>query len=226
MMNKSLSWTFTVIIPLILLALFTPWSAQMDLAISRWFYQEGYFDTSRYFSWIYHYAIFPAWIAVGLALIGWIISYFLPDWKPLRRGSLYLILVLGIGSGLFVHAILKDHWGRPRPKQIIEFGGEQTFRPYYEPRFSHSNEPSKSFPCGHASVGFYFFSFIFLGKHYQNRKLYQWGWILTFVLGSALSLARLAQGGHFLSDILVSALIMWLTAAGLYQLLLTNDSRS
>ncbi|WP_231909278.1 phosphatase PAP2 family protein [Candidatus Protochlamydia naegleriophila] len=63
-----------------------------------------------------------------------------------------------------------------------------------------------------------------MGKYYQNRKLYQAGWILTLFLGGALSLARIAQGGHFLSDILVSALIMWLTAAGLYQLLLNSDS--
>lgn len=223
-MKKSLSWIPTVILPLVLLALFTPWSSQIDLAVSHWFYQEGHFNHAWYFVWIYRYAIFPAWIAVGLAFLSWGASYVSPLWKPLRMSSLYLILVLGVGSGLIVHAILKDHWGRPRPKQITEFGGRQTFLPYYEPRFSNSDEPSKSFPCGHCTVGFYFFSFIFLGKYYQNRTLYQSGWALTLILGGALSLARLAQGGHFLSDILVSALIMWLTAAGLYQLLFNNDA--
>ncbi|WP_042282654.1 phosphatase PAP2 family protein [Candidatus Protochlamydia sp. R18] len=218
-MPNSFSKTTTIFLPLLAVLLFTLWSTPIDLAVSQYFYRQGEFDSSPITLWIYHYAIFPAWIVVGLAICGSVASIFLPRLKFFRPAFLYLILVLAIGSGIFVHAIFKDHWGRPRPKQIIEFGGAQPFLPYYKPRFNHSFEPSKSFPCGHCSVGFYFFSFLWLGKHYRSYFLYILGLFLTISLGGALSYARLVQGGHFFSDVVFSALIMWLTSIGCYQMI-------
>lgn len=206
-------------LPLVALILLTPWSAEIDLGLSRWFYRDGRFQASDFLDWIFHYGLIPAWIVVGSAALVWIFSYFIRCLFPWRRICLYLILVLGIGSGLFVHALLKDHWGRPRPKQIVEFGGQQPFRPYYKPNFFQQLEPSRSFPCGHCSMGFYFFSLILLGRHYRSNALFYSGWILTIILGGLLSFARLAQGGHFFTDIFVSALVMWWTAVGLYYFL-------
>jgi lipid A 4'-phosphatase len=116
---------------------------------------------------------------------------------------------------LIIHGVLKDHWGRPRPRQVIEFGGLQSFRSYYEPNIGHQPEPSKSFACGHASLGYYFFALALLGIIYRLRWLFWLGMGLAWGLGILLSLARIAQGGHFLSDTLASALIMWLVAWGL-----------
>jgi membrane-associated PAP2 superfamily phosphatase len=218
------SWKSHIFVPLVIVLLFTPWSSQIDLTISHYFYQQQVFDSSLVTLWIYDYGIFPAWITVGIAICVWITSFFISSLKIFRRACLYLILVLAIGSGVFVHAIFKDHWGRPRPKQIIEFGGIQPFLPYYQPRFNHGFEPSKSFPCGHCSVGFYFFTFLFLAKQYQSRFLYLTGLFLTIGLGGALSYARLAQGGHFFSDIVFSALIMWFTSLICDQILFKSDS--
>ena len=75
-----------------------------------------------------------------------------------------------VGAGFIVHTALKDHWGRPRPKQIIAFGGEQTFRPFYSPNFFHQPEPSKSFPCGHCTMGFYFFAVAFALRRSGYRR--------------------------------------------------------
>jgi membrane-associated PAP2 superfamily phosphatase len=207
-----------VILPLLLWGLYTPFSAPIDLFVSRLFYHDGHFSSNPVWEWIYHYGIWPAWIVVGLAFLGVILS-FIKGYSSWRIPSLYLILTLAIGSGLILHAGFKDHWGRPRPRQVVEFGGTQHFRPYYKPNFFEQPEPSKSFGCGHCSMGFFFFSAAILGALYRQQKLYWLSMGLAWGLGSGLGLARIAQGGHFLSDVLAACLIMWLTAWGLAYIL-------
>lgn len=223
------NWTknpYYWIAPILLMLILTPWSAQIDLAVSRYFYHDGHFLSSQLFNFVYDYGILPGWITILIALNFLIGSLFLPQLKKWRRPCSYLILTLAIGSGIIVHAVFKDHWGRPRPRQSIEFGGDQPFRAFYQPHFNLDTEPSKSFPCGHCSMGFYFFTLVLLGSHYRNRKLFYTGIGLTILLGVALSVIRIAQGGHFVSDVLFSALIMWLTALWLYNWMFPEDSMS
>jgi len=210
-----------VFLPILLWIAFTPWSAWIDLEVSHAFYENGVFISHPFWNWLYIYGPWPAWIVTGLALIALILS-FTKSHRSWRKPSLFLLLTFAIGGGLIIHAILKDHWGRPRPRQVIEFGGLQSFRPYYEPNISNQPEPSKSFACGHASAGYYFFAVALLGTFYRSRFLYWLGLGLAWGLGILLSLARIAQGGHFLSDTLASALIMWLTAWGLAYFFFSN----
>ncbi len=224
-MTPTSSFLKGIFLPLFLWIAFTPWSAELDLKISHFFYQTGSFSTYPLWTWFYTYGLWPAWILAGLACLGLGLSAF-NAYRHWCRPCLFLILTLALGSGLIIHACLKDHWGRPRPRQTIEFGGAQPFRPYYQPHFWHQPEPSKSFACGHGSLGFYFFALSALGAFYQRRRVYYLGLGLAWGLGIGLSLARIAQGGHFLSDTLASALIMWLTTWILaYVLLKQNMSR-
>lgn len=214
-----------VFLPILLWTIFTPWSAWLDLEVSRAFYDNGTFVSHPFWDWLYLYGIWPAWVLTGLAMIGLILSFTYPKsypYKAWRIPCLYLLLTFAVGGGLIIHAVLKDHWGRPRPRQVTEFGGLQSFRSYYQPNIYNAPEPSKSFTCGHASLGYYFFALAFLGTCYHSRFLYWLGMGLAWGLGILLSLARIAQGGHFLSDTLASALIMWLTAWGLAYLLLSK----
>lgn len=206
-----------VCLPILLWIVFTPWSARLDLQTSHAFYREGRFISHFFWDWLYIYGIWPAWVVVGLALIGYILSFNIA-YRPWRIPCLYLLLTFAIGGGI-IQAVLKDHWGRPRPRQVIEFGGLQSFRAYYEPNIINQPESSKSFACGHASMGYYFFALAFLGIAYHLRWLYWLGLGFAWGLGILLSIARIAQGGHFLSDTLASALIMWLIAWGLAYLL-------
>jgi membrane-associated PAP2 superfamily phosphatase len=61
-------------------------------------------------------------------------------------------------------------------------------------------------------MGFYFFTLALIARRLDYRKTFWFALILAFGLGISLSLARIAQGGHFFSDTLVSALVMWLSA--------------
>lgn len=61
-------------------------------------------------------------------------------------------------------------------------------------------------------MGFYFFSLALVARRLNYNKTFWIALALALSLGILLSLARIAQGGHFVSDTLVSALVMWLSA--------------
>lgn len=209
MKNKTLLWIF----PILFCALIAPFTPYLDLSIERFFYKpDNHFVEHPFFEAFYNYAIYPCWFVSIPAMIILVLTYFKKSIKSWRPHALYLVVVLALGSGFFVHAVLKDNWGRPRPKQVIEFGGKQEYRPFYKPNFFNKPEPSRSFPCGHCSVGFYFFAFVFMGWRLNKKWLTYSGWMLATTLGILLGITRMAQGGHFFSDVLISALIMWLTA--------------
>lgn len=209
MIKKNIGW----LLPIIAMILIAPFTPAMDLAISHYFYSpDTGFGTNPFYTFLFNYGPIPAQITAGLAAIVLIISFFSIKFKTWRRPAACLVLTMAIGAGLIVHAILKDHWGRPRPKQITEFGGTQMFRPFYHPNIFNQPEPSKSFSCGHCSMGFYFFALALVGRRLHNKTLFLSALTIAIVLGSLLSLTRIAQGGHFFSDTLATALVMWLTA--------------
>ncbi|HEV8051618.1 MAG TPA: phosphatase PAP2 family protein [Parachlamydiaceae bacterium] len=199
--------------PLLALAIITPFTPQLDLAITNYFYQPTQsFPSNPFYNFLYNYGLIPAQLLFSFSATILFLSWFLKKWKSWHTPALILTLSLLIGSGLIVHEIFKEHWGRPRPKQVIEFGGSQPFRPYYEPNFFHQPEPSKGFSCGHCTMGFYFFTLALVARRLNYMKTFWTALILAFALGITLSLARIAQGGHFFSDTLISAIVMWLTA--------------
>ena len=89
--------------------------------------------------------------------------------------------------------ILKNIWGRARPGDVIQLGGEESFTPWYE--LSSACTSNCSFVSGDASVGFSIITLYFITK--KNYFAY-----LAIVLGFLLGFIRILAGGHFLSDIL------------------------
>lgn len=204
------------LLPLVLLACVTPLTSTLDMAIGDYFYhRENGFSTTNTFTMIYHYGILPAWICCGVAGALYTLSHYSSRWQHWKKPALALIFSFAIGSGLIANALLKENWGRPRPRQVVDFGGTEPYQPYYMPRLAspeHEKEMFRSFPSGHATTGFYFFSLAIAGQRLRKRKLIIGGTALALVLGCSLSITRIAQGGHFFSDCLVSAVLMWLVA--------------
>jgi len=91
-------------------------------------------------------------------LLGLLIAH-LPGHEAWRVNGAFLILSVVIGPGLIINAVFKDHWDRPRPRDVVEFGGMLQCTP--APLRGESGE---SFPCGHCSVGFLFASGWWLWK--------------------------------------------------------------
>lgn len=206
MIQKHLWW----LLPLFFMALITPFTPEIDLAAARWFYVDGHFSKDGFFSFFYNYAIIPGQFAGAIAAIILMLSYFIPSLHRWRAPLLAVLLTFVLGAGFVVHTMLKDHWGRPRPKQVTEFGGEQPFRAWYQPNFFHQPEPSKSFPCGHCTMGFFFFSAAFALQRTGHRRWAVFFKVYAIVMGCLLGLARIAQGGHFVSDVLICGVLLWI----------------
>lgn len=216
------------LLPLLLFAAITPFISDWDMGIERYFHALGKangtdFVSNGFTQFMYIYGVLPADVTVTLAAIALVLSYCFKKWRKWRAPALLLVLTLALGGGVISHALLKDHWGRPRPKQVVEFGGTQEFRPYYKPNFFHQPESSKAFVCGHCTTGFFFFALALAGRRMNNKKIYYLGIFLAIVLGTLLGIARMAMGGHFLSDVLGAALVMWLTTLFCDWLVYTNS---
>ncbi len=204
-----------LIILLALVLLTTPvfWLTSLDREAATLFYQTS--DNSTLWPWkdwwlwqfLYRYAnLFTSIVVIG-TVVTIASGYLFPRLQPIRRAAIYLLLVIALGPGLVVNLVFKDHWGRPRPLQITEFGGPHQYVPPL--KIGHTDE--KSFVCGHCSVGFMFFALYFL-----SRKHKAWYFAATVIFGLALGLTRMSMGGHFVSDILWSGYLVFFIAWLLY----------
>jgi membrane-associated phospholipid phosphatase len=118
---------------------------------------------------------------------------------------LFLVASAAIGPGLIANLILKDHWGRARPITTSLFGGDAPFTlPWTISDACHRN---CSFVSGEASGAFWLIALVFVVPAAWRRAVA--GPLLVWI--AAISLNRIAFGGHFLSDILIGWGLMLLT---------------
>jgi lipid A 4'-phosphatase len=137
--------------------------------------------------------------------IGWVVLLLLgvPLWHLVRgclqkRHVFFVLICLMIGPGLVVNTLFKDQWGRARPRQIHEFGGQAVHTPPLI--LSESCQKNCSFVSGDASLGFIFMAWGVLYRRY-------WWWIGAG-LGLLVGYVRMVQGAHFLSDVLFCGLFV------------------
>lgn len=160
--------------------------------------------------WALIYRLTP-WPSLFLGL--WALRVFLPlrkERKPQHRlqrlQALFLLLLLILGPGLVVNVLLKDHLSRPRPYELIEFGGHYQYGEFWQPGTGLRNG---SFPSGHAAMAFCMLGpwFVYRGRQPIRARLFlagglSWGMVVGYV--------RMAQGGHFLSDVLWAGGLIYL----------------
>lgn len=221
-MKKHRRW----LIPLLILLILTPFAPYLDIAISSYFYHPdtGQFTNSPFLQFVYDYAQLPAFFIAGCTGILLVATFVIESWKKYRTPSLIIVLAMLIGPGLLINGILKPSWGRPRPRQIVELGGTVPYAPFYAPNIlPHKGDRYKSFPSGHAAMGFYFLVLVVLGLRLGSPILLAFGVSLTALLGGLLGFTRIAQGGHFFTDVLFSALFAWLIAITLDWLFFSDE---
>lgn len=134
------------------------------------------------------------------------------------KAAAYLLLALALGPGLTVNTIFKDHWGRARPAQVTDFGGGKRFTRAFVPTDQCTR--NCSFPAGDPAIGFYLASFALLAPTPQRRRL---GIALAIAAGAALGIVRLAQGGHFLSDVVTSGFLVFAVSWALHRLVIVHN---
>ncbi|MDP9127446.1 MAG: phosphatase PAP2 family protein [Pseudomonadota bacterium] len=187
----------------------------IDLAISGLFYESGrgfFLEDAPPFVLLHWLATLGAWLLASALLAAVVVTY-------VRRRTvlgldakswLFLFLGLLLAPGLIGNIGLKDHWGRARPRQTIQFGGTETFSPALEPqKVLHKNG---SFIAGDAAFGFYLPSFAYVTRRRRSRVVFAAG----ITAGALFGFARIVMGSHFLSDVLYAAAIMLAATAALH----------
>lgn len=128
------------------------------------------------------------------------------------RRTVFVVAALALGPGLVVNLLLKGLWGRARPIQIDAFGGEAVFTPVWV--VSDACQSNCSFVSGEGSSAAWMVGVLLVVTPARWRSVLL---PLGLVYAFALSMNRLAFGGHFLSDILLSWALTALVMAGVYR---------
>jgi lipid A 4'-phosphatase len=148
-------------------------------------------------------------LAIAPAIVVLLVKLFWPRRATIMpaRAALFLIVSLVLGPGLLVNVVLKDHWARPRPGMVTDFGGDMTFRPWWDPHGACTY--NCSFVSGETS------SAVWLAAPALLVPL-PWRYAAfagVAVYAAGIGVMRLLLGGHFLSDVLFAAiftgLVIW-----------------
>lgn len=200
------------------LALLALETTRLDSIVSGWFFNAA---SERFplrynpaFEIVTHHWAKYLVVLIACAVIATLLmSFVIPVLKDRRRLLLFLSLALALAPA----AVSWLKAGSPRycPYDLAEFGGFAQHLSLFDaapPGLS----PGHCFPSGHASAGFCLLAFYFAGLELGNRRLALAGLCGGFAAGMLLGMTRIAQGAHFLSHNLWSALVCWLVILALY----------
>ena len=193
---------------------------QLDIAITRLFYEAGHgfaFASHTTLMLLRDVSMLIVGLLVAPAAAAVVAKLVQPSQRLLipGRAAVFLIVTVLLGPLLISNIILKDSWGRPRPRDTVTFGGTATFVPWWDPRGICAD--NCSFVAGEASGAFWTMAPAVLAPP-QWRPL-AYGAALAF--GTAVGFLRIGFGGHFISDVVfagvITFLIIWLVHGVLYR---------
>ncbi len=186
------------------------WTTDLDLRWQALAYSpaQPHWPYAREFGFVvlYHLGTLPGLVLGVLAAVGLGLSFVRSEFVRWRYPCLFFVLLLALGPGLVINVLAKGFGGRPRPDQIVQFGGLLAFRHPFQPGFPYRGF---SFLCGHCSMGFMFMGFFFLMRGWRR-----WGLLVGgLALGLLQGVGRVVQGAHFPSDAVLGASVMFTLAA-------------
>jgi lipid A 4'-phosphatase len=184
---------------------------QIDIIASSWFYAPGQgfplgptrtIVTIRRLGIAITVVTLIALIVIGLywrtspnAMDRW------PSATP-RTDWWFMLVGLLLGPGLLVNVGFKPIFGRPRPVHIEQFGGKDYFTSAWVA--SGQCKWNCSFVSGEAAAAAFVLAFVFIVTPRWRPAALVTGVIVTL----ADSFARMAAGGHFLSDVVTAWLVI------------------
>ena len=220
---KSYVWSHRVFWGLFVLLSLCFVVTDWDLRIHEAIYEAGgeHWELGKapFWKFLYHVGPYFSVILTLVSLVVWIAGVGRDRLARWRKLAIFWFCSMLVGPGIVTNLILKDHWGRPRPRMLEQFGGDYMFE-----RLLHIDLSSigKSFPCGHATIGFVFFSVAVLFWR-AGRKGAPWMAVAAFVFGGLIGVARMLQGGHFASDVIWAAAVCLAVAELLHRWLRMDE---
>ena len=212
--NKQTNFLFNnkfylSLVVFLFLAIFLSVGSSVDIYLSSLFY----FGNNQFLLQSYYYITIFVRKIILLSVIIYvfilpIFSFFLPIKKLYLkyefkfRDVLFLWIIGIFNLGIVVNLFFKNIWGRARPGDILQLGGKENFTPWFQ--VSDSCATNCSFISGDASVGFSLIALYFLTK----RITYFW---LSLFFGFGIGLVRIMEGGHFVSDVVMAAMVLYLS---------------
>ena len=197
---------------------------QLDLRVAQHFHD--YIDTSKnVFAWRIYPPLMLArnvglWISTVLvapAVAALVVKFILPRRKMFisGRAAVFLVVTLVLAPGLMVNVALKDHWGRPRPIDVTQFGGDKHFVPWWDPR---GECPSNcAFVSGDVAGTAWTFAAAALAP--PQWRILAYG--AAFALTTGMATIRVMAGAHFVSDAIFAAvftfLLIWIVHGLIYR---------
>lgn len=173
---------------------------ELDLWLASFFYEpsRGFFSPENWWLAIPYYGMPRLSQLTALVLIvGWLGSFVIKRWLSIRRVFGFLLAAALIGPHLVVGVGLKDQFGRARPANVEQFGGQEVFTPAFV--LSDQCQRNCSFVSAHVASAAFLMAFGWFASSKIRRRFLGFGAVFAAVLG----LARMAQGGHFLSDVVL-----------------------
>jgi membrane-associated PAP2 superfamily phosphatase len=197
---------------------------ELDLRVARYFY--GFVDSANNaFAWRVYPPLMQArdlglWVGAVLvapAVAALVIKLILPRRRLLLPGRavVFLIATMALAPGLLVNALLKDHWGRPRPIDVTQFGGNEHFVAWWNPR---GDCPANcAFVSGDVAGAFWTIAPAALAPPQWRAVAYG----AALALGTGMAVVRVMAGAHFVSDVIFAGvftfLIVWIVYALIYR---------
>jgi lipid A 4'-phosphatase len=118
----------------------------------------------------------------------------------------FLALALLLGPLLVANGVFKSEWGRARPSQLQQFGGDKIFSPALIR--TDQCDANCSFVSGEVSSTFTMvFAPALLVMGRRRREVMA----AALAAGAFMGLLRMAAGGHFLSDVIFAMVFCALT---------------
>lgn len=193
----------------------------LDLAVTGWFYtpETGFLLQGNWAAEAFRRAVWGASILLLSVALPALISGLLA-WRETCLGlstRLWggVVVLYLLGPGLLVDRLLKHHWGRARPANVIEFGGTARFTPPHE--ISGECARNCSFASGEvagaAALSICLLVILWNLRSRLPEWLYRTSLAVTLILPVLIGFQRIAAGRHFLSDVILAVLLVALVAA-------------
>ncbi|NGZ25891.1 MAG: phosphatase PAP2 family protein [Magnetococcales bacterium] len=157
-------------------------------------------------------------VTAGLTFLVWLLGWWRPALKIHQRKAIYILLVIGLTTGLV--ALGKSLTNIHCPRELSHYGGIHAYIHLLDKR---PDAPAgHCFPGGHSSGGFAFFFLYFLVQA-KSIRVRLAALAFPLLLGGTFAFGQWVRGAHFFSHDLWSAFIAWWVALLLYRWLLKRS---
>lgn len=148
------------------------------------------------------------WLLVAAPMIALLVKLVRPRLNVLipSRAIVFTFWVLVLAPGLLTNVVLKEHWHRPRPISVTEFGGDLTFVPWWSPA-GHCDH-NCSFVSGDVSRAAWTLAVAAVVPPAWRAVAYSGALAFTVLI----ALIRMAFGAHFFSDVVFATIFTFLIA--------------